>query len=743
MPEDIQTEIDAVVAPRGREETASDFERRIHTTIRRKSQTAAAFTTPAPNRPEGVDNNQDRHEQVPGYAPTPSMVQHPSRFEGIGSISTAAPIRDVRFGALPDTRMPATSFAGLSQNISSIQSTPQDRGNVTVFDEFSDEMSKLIRKIIYRHLDRVFSLPPGVRPPKLDSPGKYSGQDDHGVYIIFLEKLCIWLKSQLMIGFERHALEWYTELMENPSVEQSEDQTFTAIMCAMHKRFVTSANAQKATRDFEAIRYDPETGPDGLMNNLRKYGQRMRERPSEFTIRSSFLRNVPDDMHDTLIKDRGFTPEYSDAAALLDHARQLWVASKLTRSRRRVVAVPIGACYWPVFSFFLWMRRTGLSRASKITYGTGSLLTPGVRRKNTVTIKTNRTGGQLAKEWRSYNDQLSFSQREDLLGVLDSNIGSFDGWHDMDSDEEDALNQFPPGEEGMLQSHAGQDTTFHNVMAGKVVDAARQMPAVIRTAVLRQRERSVAFFFEFTQRLALLWPQVHVVYRENPSKGMVLKTTATSTELCGIPGGLIRQGMTSVVSTICQFSSSPFPLLQKDEFAQEGALGSSVVNGGSYNASEKQERMKMTWCYIPSQKGKERPPGSPDVDASPEHPEEDRRFSCRLFSQHHSSEGYRKGCRVIRQMLEATGGKLVEADRLRWSPTQCNRLCGSSTRPGWDPSDRKRSGRRAWEPGLICDSAGDSEDARKGTGEAPDEVEGSRPETGKGLSQEPDDWSEE
>ncbi|KAJ7471583.1 hypothetical protein B0H11DRAFT_2196065 [Mycena galericulata] len=151
----------------------------------------------------------------------------------------------------------------------------------------------------------------------------------------------------------------------------------------------------------------------------------------------------------------------------------------------------------------------------------------------------------------------------------------------------------------------------------------------------------------------------------------------------------------------------------------------------------------LACCYIPSQKGKERPPGSPDVDASPEHPEEDRRFSCQLFSQHHSSEGYRKGCRVIRRMLEATGGKLVEADRLRWSPTQCNRLCGSSTRPRWDPSDRKRSGRRAWGPGLICDSAGDSEDARKGTGEAPDEVEGSRPETGKGLSQEPDDWSEE
>ncbi|KAJ7739692.1 hypothetical protein DFH07DRAFT_943911 [Mycena maculata] len=72
-------------------------------------------------------------------------------------------------------------------------------------------------------------------------------------------------------------------------------------------------------------------------------------------------------------------------------------------------------------------------------------------------------------------------------------------------------------------------------------------------------------------------------------------------------------------------------------------------------------------------------------------------------------DGYRKGCRVIRR-------KLVEANKLRWSPTQI-----------WDPCDRKRSGRRAWELGLICDSVGDLEDARKGTEEAPDEAEGIRP----------------
>ncbi|KAJ7730076.1 hypothetical protein DFH07DRAFT_945475 [Mycena maculata] len=73
---------------------------------------------------------------------------------------------------------------------------------------------------------------------------------------------------------------------------------------------------------------------------------------------------------------------------------------------------------------------------------------------------------------------------------------------------------------------------------------------------------------------------------------------------------------------------------------------------------------------------------------------------------------------------EYSGGSWWKRTNSVGAQHKCNRLCGSGTHPGRDPSDRKRSGRRAWEPGLICDSAGDLEDARKGTKEAPDEVKG-------------------
>lgn len=41
-----------------------------------------------------------------------------------------------------------------------------------------------------------------------------------------------------------------------------------------------------------------------------------------------------------------------------------------------------------------------------------------------------------------------------------------DGWSNVDNDDEDTLQQLPPGEEGMLLSHAGQGVTFYQVLEG-------------------------------------------------------------------------------------------------------------------------------------------------------------------------------------------------------------------------------------------------------------------------------------
>ncbi|KAJ7620542.1 hypothetical protein DFH06DRAFT_1341671 [Mycena polygramma] len=334
-PQDIQSEMDHVIPPQGVNETDQEFEQRVLGTIRRKSRAAAAFTIPTSLRPPMVrSQNGERggpgratetqgHYDAGPHAPIVDIggisTGGPGRatetqghydagphapIVDIGGISTAHRGRDVRFGALPATRMPSTSFAGLSRNVSGHTSnaTTGDVPATTVFDEFTADMAKVIRRVIHRQLGKAITLPNHVRPPKVDPPGKYSGTDNHGMFIQFLERICTWLKSQLITGpetdsyritllagqLEGYASEWLTELLEDThddvGYEPPFELTFANVFCEMHKRFVTSANAQQATVDFEKVKYDPATGPDRLMNELTKYGARMREKPSPFTI---------------------------------------------------------------------------------------------------------------------------------------------------------------------------------------------------------------------------------------------------------------------------------------------------------------------------------------------------------------------------------------------------------------------------------------------------------------------------
>ncbi|KAJ7473856.1 hypothetical protein B0H11DRAFT_2282432 [Mycena galericulata] len=354
-PEDIQSEMERVVPPRGHSESKQDYEQRIVNTIRRKDRTAATFSPrphPAGNIiPDRAPQSGPREYLLKDHRGAPDQY-----IEDIGGISTAVPNRDVRFGGLPTTRTPSISYAAISRNASGFVPGSAEYVPATVFDEFTLDMAKTIRGIIDRQLGKAIVVPSHIRPPKVDPPVKYSGTDSHEIFIKFLERLCTWYRSHLITGpdtddyrvtllanhLDGYAQEWLTELTD-PEGEPQFELTFPNIMCAMHKRFVTSANAQQAMVDFERVKYDPATGPDGLMNELIKYGQRMREKPSPFTIRSAFFRALPDDMYNHLVVDRGFTPEYSNAVDIVEHARQLWVGYRLARGRRRIANNPVPA----------------------------------------------------------------------------------------------------------------------------------------------------------------------------------------------------------------------------------------------------------------------------------------------------------------------------------------------------------------------------------------------------------------
>ncbi|KAJ6456851.1 hypothetical protein C8R45DRAFT_1110650 [Mycena sanguinolenta] len=123
--------------------------------------------------------------------------------------------------------------------------------------------------------------------------------------------------------------------------------------------------------------------------------------------------------------------------------------------------------------------RGGLSNKSKVRYG-------GVRGAGSAvkeqTLRVNRTPAQRAAARKEYDDVLaglSFVQREEILNLsTDSDyempyayseddrhpFEEDDGWEDVPIGT--GIHTFPPGEEAVLQSHAGGEAIMHQLMEG-------------------------------------------------------------------------------------------------------------------------------------------------------------------------------------------------------------------------------------------------------------------------------------
>ncbi|KAJ7101994.1 hypothetical protein C8R44DRAFT_887778 [Mycena epipterygia] len=158
----------------------------------------------------------------------------------------------------------------------------------------------------------------------------------------FVELHCSWLHSQTICGYgpvvdklcltllKGHlggaALEWYLETVNSAHFEPQEPMSFSDVLCALHHRFVTSANAQRATQVFDAVRFDNTKGPDLFAELLVKRANQMHHAPDEFMVSRRSLMGLPQTIRYKMRVDRQFTAEYTPFAVLRYNARQLWAA---------------------------------------------------------------------------------------------------------------------------------------------------------------------------------------------------------------------------------------------------------------------------------------------------------------------------------------------------------------------------------------------------------------------------------
>ncbi|KAI0352840.1 hypothetical protein OH77DRAFT_1408264, partial [Trametes cingulata] len=123
-------------------------------------------------------------------------------------------------------------------------------------------LSQLLDNIRFKVGHLLPALPPGVKQPKIEQPAKYDGSDDHNKFATWLDGYLTWLRAYNVCGRETDPLrvqylrlyltgkaeEWFTLCIDNPSLGYC--PTFEEAICAMHRRFVHSSSAARATREF-------------------------------------------------------------------------------------------------------------------------------------------------------------------------------------------------------------------------------------------------------------------------------------------------------------------------------------------------------------------------------------------------------------------------------------------------------------------------------------------------------------
>ncbi|KAJ6482239.1 hypothetical protein DFH09DRAFT_1107375 [Mycena vulgaris] len=285
---ELHPELEGALPQRGLLESEDAFHRRALAAVQRKERTANTFAT-HPFSPDAIT------------APTLSAVQFATKntwFEDVGSISTAP-------------RRPALLEG--SQH-----------------DSFHKDKESIIRKIVARE----------IRAPKVDAPTKYAGADDVDIFMKFVEMLCTWLRSQLLGGYEPvvdtfqltmlklyligPALDWFIQSVNSAHFAPSERMSFADALCALHRRFVTTANAQRATKAFDAVRYSDTAGPEAFAEALIKHANQMAHVPDEFMVNQRFLAGLPSTIRYKLRVDWEMSAEYTPFERLRNGARQLW-----------------------------------------------------------------------------------------------------------------------------------------------------------------------------------------------------------------------------------------------------------------------------------------------------------------------------------------------------------------------------------------------------------------------------------
>lgn len=175
-----------------------------------------------------------------------------------------------------------------------------------------------------------------VRGIKVSPPEKYGGEDDIEKFDAWIAGLLRWLRVQNVCGPKKDVLrvdlcgttlkglaaDWFAEEVES-FYRAVEDWLFEDVVCALYKRFIHRVTAQNAADKYRKTKFSKADGALAFYNEMKRHANRMVQPPDEYSFKRAFLKGLPQELVENLMKSRQVSAEHTPLDILLEEVKAM------------------------------------------------------------------------------------------------------------------------------------------------------------------------------------------------------------------------------------------------------------------------------------------------------------------------------------------------------------------------------------------------------------------------------------
>ena len=115
---------------------------------------------------------------------------------------------------------------------------------------------------------------------------------------------------------------WYADKVEAWN-RRTRKWYFENLICSMYKRFIHEVTAQNTANSYTKTKFSCSKGALAFYNELQRHASCMVQPPDEYSMKRKFLKGLPEDLIENLLKSRRVSADHTSLTTLLREVKAM------------------------------------------------------------------------------------------------------------------------------------------------------------------------------------------------------------------------------------------------------------------------------------------------------------------------------------------------------------------------------------------------------------------------------------